>query len=497
MELQNPFTILFTSFLFLFLLLEIVKRSSSKNSYTNLPPGPWKLPFIGNIHQFVGSMPHHSMRDLAAKYGPIMHLKLGEVSNIIVSSAEIASQIMKTHDANFSYRPESLFAKIFSYNASDIEFSQYGDYWRQLRKICTVELLSAKRVQSFRFIREEEVSKLAKIICTSEGSIVNLSPMISSLLHGISARSAFGKINKNQKILISAIEEGIFLAGELWVSEFYPSLTVLQKLSKTKAKLEKLHIEADKILQEILDDHKNKKSSESEDLIDVLLKFQNDKDSQPPLTDDNIKAIGQEMFGGGGETTSSTVVWCLSEMIKKPKVMEEAQAEVRKVYDNKGYVDESELHQLIYLKAVIKETLRLHPPVPLLMPRENKDSSKINGYDIPPKCKVLINAFAIGRDPKYWNEPESFNPERFLNSSVDYKGTDFEFIPFGAGRRICPGITFAIPNMELPLATLLYHFDWKLPNGMKNEELDMDESSGLAIKRKNDLCLIPIVTRMP
>ncbi|OIW02909.1 hypothetical protein TanjilG_29685 [Lupinus angustifolius] len=408
-------------------------------------------------------MPHHSMRDLAAKYGPIMHLKLGEVSNIIVSSAEIASQIMKTHDANFSYRPESLFAKIFSYNASDIEFSQYGDYWRQLRKICTVELLSAKRVQSFRFIREEEVSKLAKIICTSEGSIVNLSPMISSLLHGISARSAF----------------------------------VLQKLSKTKAKLEKLHIEADKILQEILDDHKNKKSSESEDLIDVLLKFQNDKDSQPPLTDDNIKAIGQEMFGGGGETTSSTVVWCLSEMIKKPKVMEEAQAEVRKVYDNKGYVDESELHQLIYLKAVIKETLRLHPPVPLLMPRENKDSSKINGYDIPPKCKVLINAFAIGRDPKYWNEPESFNPERFLNSSVDYKGTDFEFIPFGAGRRICPGITFAIPNMELPLATLLYHFDWKLPNGMKNEELDMDESSGLAIKRKNDLCLIPIVTRMP
>ncbi|KAE9606389.1 hypothetical protein Lal_00013577 [Lupinus albus] len=203
------------------------------------------------------------------------------------------------------------------------------------------------------------------------------------------------------------------------------------------------------------------------------------------------------MFGGGGETTSSTVVWCLSEMIKKREVMEEAQAEVRKVYDIKGYVDESELHQLIYLKAVIKETLRLHPPVPLLMPRENKERSKINGYDIPPKCKVLINAFAIGRDPKYWNEPESFIPERFLNSSIDYKGKDFEFIPFGAGRRICPGITFAIQNMELPLATLLYHFDWKLPNGMNNEELDMDESSGLAIKRKNDLCLIPIVTRMP
>lgn len=204
----------------------------------------------------------------------------------------------------------------------------------------------------------------------------------------------------------------------------------------------------------------------------------------------------QDIFIGGGETSSSVVEWGMSELIRNPRVMEEAQAEVRRVYDSKGYVDETELHQLIYLKSIIKETMRLHPPVPLLVPRVSRERCQINGYEIPSKTRVIINAWAIGRNPKYWAEAESFKPERFLNSSIDFRGTDFEFIPFGAGRRICPGITFAIPNIELPLAQLLYHFDWKLPNKMKNEELDMTESNGITLRRQNDLCLIPI-TRLP
>jgi cytochrome P450 len=201
------------------------------------------------------------------------------------------------------------------------------------------------------------------------------------------------------------------------------------------------------------------------------------------------------MFAAGTETSSGVVLWTMSEIVKNPKVMEEAQAEVRRVFDKKGYVDETKMHQLIYLKSVIKETFRLHPIIPLLVPRESRERCQINGYEIPAKTRVIVNAWAIGRDPKYWVEPESFKPERFVDSLVDFKGTDFEFIPFGAGRRMCPGIAFALPNIELPLAMLLYHFDWKLPNGMKNEHLDMTETFGISVGRKHDLCLIPITRR--
>lgn len=181
----------------------------------------------------------------------------------------------------------------------------------------------------------------------------------------------------------------------------------------------------------------------------------------------------------------------MSELVKNPRIMETAQAEVRRVFDEKLYVDEANLHELKYLKSVIKETLRLHAPVPLLLPRECSERCKINGYEIPAKSKVIVNAWAMGRDPKYWIEAEKFYPERFLDSAVDYKGADFQFIPFGAGRRMCPGLTFGIANIELILANLLFHFDWKMPNENKPEDLDMTESFGLAVRRKHDLYLIP------
>ncbi|KAG4948246.1 hypothetical protein AAZX31_15G048700 [Glycine max] len=508
MELHNhtPFSIYFiTSILFIFFVFfKLVQRSDSKTSSTcKLPPGPRTLPLIGNIHQIVGSLPvHYYLKNLADKYGPLMHLKLGEVSNIIVTSPEMAQEIMKTHDLNFSDRPDFVLSRIVSYNGSGIVFSQHGDYWRQLRKICTVELLTAKRVQSFRSIREEEVAELVKKIAATAseegGSIFNLTQSIYSMTFGIAARAAFGKKSRYQQVFISNMHKQLMLLGGFSVADLYPSSRVFQMMGAT-GKLEKVHRVTDRVLQDIIDEHKNRnRSSEEreavEDLVDVLLKFQ--KESEFRLTDDNIKAVIQDIFIGGGETSSSVVEWGMSELIRNPRVMEEAQAEVRRVYDSKGYVDETELHQLIYLKSIIKETMRLHPPVPLLVPRVSRERCQINGYEIPSKTRIIINAWAIGRNPKYWGETESFKPERFLNSSIDFRGTDFEFIPFGAGRRICPGITFAIPNIELPLAQLLYHFDWKLPNKMKNEELDMTESNGITLRRQNDLCLIPI-TRLP
>lgn len=181
----------------------------------------------------------------------------------------------------------------------------------------------------------------------------------------------------------------------------------------------------------------------------------------------------------------------MTELLKNPKLMEEAQAEVRQVFNRKGTVDETGIHELKFLKSVIKETLRLHPPLSLI-PRECRTSCEIYAYNIPAKTKVLINAWAIGRDPKYWVQAERFRPERFLNSSIDYKGMDFEYLPFGSGRRMCPGISMALANVELPLAQLLYHFDWKLPSGLKPEDLDMTEAFGLTISKKEKLYLIPI-----
>ncbi|CAN0908302.1 Cytochrome P450 71D10 [Linum grandiflorum] len=203
-----------------------------------------------------------------------------------------------------------------------------------------------------------------------------------------------------------------------------------------------------------------------------------------------------DVFTGGSDTTSSVIEWAMSEMLKNPRILNKAQEEVRQhphlFNGRKNIVEEASIGELKYLKLVIKEALRLHPPVPLLVPRENVERCEIDGYAIPAKTKVIINAWAIGRDPKYWDQPNVFYPERFIDSNVDYKGLSFELVPFGAGRRMCPGITFGMANVELVLANLLYHFDWKLPDGRKLEELDMGEAFGVTVHRKSNLCLIPI-----
>ena len=210
------------------------------------------------------------------------------------------------------------------------------------------------------------------------------------------------------------------------------------------------------------------------------------------MYDNSTSMSFQDVFLAGTETSSTIVEWTMSEMLKNPRVMKKAQTEVRKIFKKKGYIDEADLDKLSYMKLVIKESMRLHPAAPLLLPRESGDKCEINGYEIPVKSKVIVNAWAIGRDPETWIDAESFDPERFEDSSIDYKGTNFQYIPFGAGRRICPGISFGLANVELPLANLLYHFDWELPDGRKFEDLDMTEVFGAAVKRKSDLYVIPI-----
>lgn len=199
----------------------------------------------------------------------------------------------------------------------------------------------------------------------------------------------------------------------------------------------------------------------------------------------------QDMFGAGTDTSSATIEWAISELIRCPRAMEKVQAELRQALNGKERIQEEDIQELNYLKLVIKETLRLHPPLPLVMPRECREPCVLGGYDIPSKTKLIVNVFAINRDPEYWKDAETFMPERFENSSITVMGSEYEYLPFGAGRRMCPGAALGLANVELPLAHILYYFNWKLPDGKAFEDLDMTESFGATVQRKTELLLVP------
>nr|WGJ63444.1 CYP71D1-like protein [Aquilaria sinensis] len=485
---------LFTFLAFLFVLVKIWSHSKTR---PNLPPGPRKLPLIGNLHQLKG-LPHHDLRDMAAKFGPLTHLQLGELSTILVSSPEIAEQVMKVHDVNFANRPDSLTTRVIGYNHNDIAFAPYGEYWRQMKKLCTVELLSAKRVQLFRSIREEEVSNLTKAIAAQAGSQINLSRKLFSLMYQVTSRAAIGSEGRQEEKFKRATQIISDMSSGFSICDVFPSVKMLTWITGRKAAVDKTFKAADSILEDIVNEHiaerEAAKCELEDDLVHVFLSIKDRGALEFPFTRTNIKAVILQVLLGGAETSSTATEWVMSEMLRNPNVLEKAQAEVRQVVGTKGAVDEDDIKELNYLKSVIKETLRLHPPLPLLLFRTNTDKCEISGYDIPAKTQVIVNAWAIGRDPKRWTDPETFNPGRFECNSLDFRGMDFSFIPFGAGRRICPGIAFGVANVELPLANLLYHFDWALPDGQKYQDLDMTESFGASVRRKSDLLLVPNIT---
>jgi cytochrome P450 len=300
MELEAlSFPILFSLLLFMLMVLRIGKRFKTGSSLS-LPPGPWKLPIFGNMHNFAsGDPPHRALRDLAKKHGPLMLLRLGEVSTVVVSSAEYAKEVMKTHDAIFASRPSVLSSEILSYDCTSIGFAPLGNYWRQLRKICVLELLSPKRVESYRPVREEELSKFIEWIGSKAGSDdpVNLSSKVFSTVYGITSRAAFGKKCEDQEQFIQIVKEVIEFAAGFNIADFFPSIKLLHQISGVRPKLEKMHKEADRIMEKIISEHKAKATTKAgeavteEDLVDVLLKFHEHGDSEFSLTNNNIKAV--------------------------------------------------------------------------------------------------------------------------------------------------------------------------------------------------------------
>ncbi|KAM6562346.1 hypothetical protein CsatB_022344 [Cannabis sativa] len=500
-------------FLLLALLLTLIflvknKIKANNENKPKLPPAPPKLPIIGNLHQ-LGSLPHQSLWNLSKTYGHIMGLHFGTVPAIVISSAEAAEEVLKTNDLACCNRPTLTGPTKLSYNNIDITFSPYGEHWRQIRKLCSLKLLSSKSVQSFDFIRDEEIHSLNDFLRESSVSAtpVNLSVKMSTLMASMTFRTAFGKRFPECGLDSDEFEEMIHRAmgvvGTFAFSDLFPHVGwIVDRLSGAHAKCENIFRELDDFFQIVIAEHLNRTPEKGrEDLVDLLLSMETGEDdstNEEPFTRDCTKALIMDIFVAGVDTASITVTWAMAELAKNPRVMKKIQDEIRNycLKKNKVMITESDIDQLHYLKMVVKETLRLHPASPILL-RKSISQFKVGGYQINPKTLIQVNFYAIGRDPKYWHSPEEFIPERFNDNSIDFKGQNFEYLPFGSGRRGCPGMTMGLTMVEFTLANLLCCFDWKLPVGMKESDIEMGEGAGFTIFKKSALKLVPVSYQWP
>ncbi|PKA66535.1 Cytochrome P450 71A1 [Apostasia shenzhenica] len=481
-------------------LLVFLRFSSHNRSHKwRLPPGPSPLPIIGNLHE-LDRIIHVSLHRLSKEYGPLIHLNLGNTSAIVASSVEVSSEILKAQDTVFCSRPPLAAITKFTYDGIDIGASPFGEYWKKMKRFGNVHFFNALKVRSFHNIREEEVDVLINDIkkASFNGELINVSERAVCLLQNITFREVFSKrVSVDGDCRLSPyhdlIKDMMSMMASFNARDFFPSLWWLDFLTGWRVKLERRFREMDRIYEKEIETRlKSTCATTHNDFLDLLLNRQTKVDPSLGflLSRNEVKALLMDMFFGGTDTSSVTIEWGMAELMRNPEVMKKAQDEVRQLIGNKEKVEESDIRHLHYLKLVIMETLRLHPPTTLLAPRECMKDTKVNGYDIPAKTIALINVWAIGRDSKYWDDPYSFQPERFKNKSINYKGNHFNFIPFGSGRRICPGITFGMANIELALANILYSFDWTLPNGMTKEDIDMREHFGLVTRKKMPLVLI-------
>nr|Q9FXW4.1 RecName: Full=Probable (S)-N-methylcoclaurine 3'-hydroxylase isozyme 2; AltName: Full=Cytochrome P450 80B2 [Coptis japonica]BAB12433.1 (S)-N-methylcoclaurine-3'-hydroxylase [Coptis japonica] len=476
-------SIAIVSFSFLLFLFFILRDSRPKN----LPPGPRPSPIVGNLLQ-LGDKPHAEFAKLAQKYGELFSLKLGSQTVVVASSPAAAAEILKTHDKILSGRYVFQSFRVKEHVENSIVWSECNDNWKLLRKVCRTELFTPKMIESQSEIREAKAREMVKFLRGKEGEVVKIVEVVFGTLVNIFGNLIF---SKDVFDLEDPTGGSVELKEHLWKlldmgnstnpADYFPIMGKLDLFGQRRAVAE--------VLQQIYDvwgvmlkERRGTKGSESKnDFVDVLL--------NAGLDDQKINALLMELFGAGTETSASTIEWAITELTKKPLVVSKIRLElVNVVGDNT--VKESDLPHLPYLQAFVKETLRLHPPTPLLLPRRALETCTVMNYTIPKECQIMVNAWAIGRDPKTWDDPLNFKPERFLSSDVDYKGNDFELIPFGGGRRICPGLPLASQFSNLIVATLVQNFEWSLPQGMSTSELSMDEKFGLTLQKDPPLLIV-------
>ncbi|XP_058732331.1 cytochrome P450 CYP736A12-like [Vicia villosa] len=492
-----PLFLIFTLSFILIVTTTFFLRPKQPKHDRKRPPGPSGYPLIGNLHM-LGTLPHRSLEALSKKHGPIMSLRLGQVPTVIVSSSSAAEQFLKANDLAFASRPKLEATHYLSYGSKGLVFAEYGAYWRNMRKICTLQLLSVSKVDSFASLRKREMELALKLLkkAASSGEVVDVSEFVHDVVMDIVCKMVLGCSIDEVFDLKRLIQQGMNLSGAFNLADYVPFLRVFD-LQGIRKRYKRTHKELDQVLEKIVKEHEESSDVQNggqkhKDFIDILLSRIDPSGEQNNGVDrTNIKAIVLDMIAGAFETSATVVEWALSELMRHPRVMKHLQQELDNVVGVNKMVEEKDLSKLSYLDIVIMETLRLYPAGPLV-PRVSTEDAVVDGYFLEKKSRIIVNLWAIGRDSKIWSDnAEEFYPERFVDKNLDYRGNDFQFIPFGFGRRGCPGINLGLITVKLVVAQLVHCFSWELPSNMTPNDLDMTEKFGLSIPRAKHLLAVP------
>ncbi|KAM3197013.1 hypothetical protein ACQJBY_072595 [Aegilops geniculata] len=405
------------------LYVAVAVAAAARRPRPKLPPGPWQLPIIGSLHHLLRGLPHHIMRDLSLRHGPLMLLRVCEREAIVVSSAEAAREIYKGNEAAFSTRLSSPGIDELSRHGQGIVFAPYGDHWRLLRRILVMELLSARRVEAFRRIREEEAARLLSSLQAEATSDVDIGERLEEFVTDSVVRAMFGDRLPDRATFLRIVKQGVDLSSIFDLRDLFPSSWLVRLVRRRGGKAERQRQEVFSVMDSILKSHEERRAArdgddeQEQDMVQVLLRIQKDASSPVSLTDGVIRTLLIEVFGAALDTTATTLQWAMAELMANPRVMRRVQSEVDCALAGQATVQEVALKSMQYLRAVIKETLRLHPPATLLA-RVCVGDCKIQGYDVTRGMIVLTNTWAISRDPSYWDEPDKFMPERFEGQGV-------------------------------------------------------------------------------
>nr|XP_016437353.1 PREDICTED: geraniol 8-hydroxylase-like [Nicotiana tabacum] len=475
-------------------LLFVLPKIHSKK----LPPGPTPWPIIGNLH-LLGAKPHISLANLAKIYGPIMSLKLGQITTIVISSSTMAKQVLKNQDQAFSTRfiPNALQAHNH-YKFSAV-WLPVCPQWRTLRRILNTNIFSYNRLDANQHLRSQKVKELLAYCakcCHQEGEAVDVGQVAFKTSLNLLSNTLFSKDLadpfSDSKVELKEVIWGITTeVGKPNLVDFFPIFEKIDLQGKRRCttiyfgKLFKLF---DELINERLEE-KRRNRSEKSDVLEALLNISAENPEE--IDQNHIKSMFLDLFGAGTDTTTSTLEWAMAEMLRQPEIMRKAQVELGEVIGKGKIVEEADVSQLPYLQCIIKETLRMHPPFPLLVPRKVEQDGELCDYIIPKGSQVVVNAWAIGRDSTFWKDPLVFKPKGFWNLDLDMRGKDFEFIPFGVGQRICPSLPLALRMVQVMLGSLLNSFNWKLEVGIEAQELNMEEKFGITLAKAYPLRAIP------